>query len=1637
MSEHIESNPQQVIEDIRRNNFLLDIENESAVVRAGALNLQRQLNNALKLLSSDLYSKKSHFVLEIVQNADDNAYIAGTTPELGFAVSPDRMVVVNNELGFSQENVNAICSVGASSKSKDKTGYIGEKGIGFKSVFTVSNAPEIHSNGYHFRFDRTSEANLLGYVVPNWCPPSVPVRPDATTIILPAKPGHAFDHATLAELDARLLLFLNKLRQLTLAHEGSTVVFARKEIDRISQLTSTTTSSDGAVLTQELRYFRVSQTFSIDAQTRDEKREGISQSTVVLAFPIDEKGAALPEPHSSVFAFLPIRPMGFQFPIQADFILSSSREELLTDRPWNRFLCESIADTFVGAVDQFKAVEALGLSYLRFLPAEGEIADPFFQPLRAAMLKRLTFTACLRSASGEWKKPSELRDASSSFRALFPCAVVTELLGFDYVDPRMEGGAPLLGELGVTRLTPGDVVAIFKSHGTWLCAQPLEWKAKFYAYIADSQANFIEAGLFKAACLPLADGTLAVPAKTQAFFPLGKGKKYGFEDELIIIDHLLYEAATELSANVVKLFSGMGVRPDRPYDLVRSHILPRHAGDAWASSGQAALVGHLRYVKDKLTSFLEGAAAVGKSRSDALSQLREGLWVGTKAEDAGVWRFNRVEALYLAREYQAPFCIETLLTEAIEAESYVSPVYLNSKAPDAQAQAASWREFLWLLGVQQSPALKQIGLNWFCSDELAALLQSPQATVRRATLEALSLHWETYTNRVTYMAPQGRGRFTVADSHFIQVLRASAAPIKGRAVVALSASYYPSAEMKALLGEGLPYVEATLSPAMLEACGITHRVDAQALIKRLRQLKRSDTASPRQVQSIYRALDERFWDSDRRAIRDAFEAEALVLVKGDPKRWLSPSALTWHPSRPFLEALHPSLQSQYRDFNRFFLTRLQVPRELPIERWVDALEYIDDIEDVEIRKAEALAIYRKVNNELKPLFGREVELPDWISTFQQNEVFINQRGESVVNDAQLLVNDAPEFGDLFLEDETLSFVAVPLVDIPRLRRLFDAAEVARVSNTVNVELLDDASDEFDAALTARVRRIYPYIARILYLTRPDVFETALQNGSLYAIRSLSVHAAPVVRLQVSLGEHLRETTADAAIAKGRFVYRAGASSVKDRLAVELSKSLGAAPESADAFARLLLEDDPQSIEEFLSVRRVGPLPTDLLTAINRRDDAQDSSPAAGEEGAPESDGTTDHGDVDSERESAPAAASEQSDDAASQTPEVARHKTLKTQEPDEISSEPLRSAAPTSAALAKVGLQHKQPPASSQTEAKLSATTDAASEVHAPGAALKPTLSATPHSARSDHRDAPSVPTSDGDCEHAPSAPGRTATPNVGTGIHGATFHTSDADHTTTGAAATQARNASAHASNGAQAGIPPGISSRKPSDRVSDAPPSPSARSGRLLSYVQAPGGSTAPQSSKDSALAAARDATGRAAVAHFMKTQKLRWASMTEMPHNNPGFDILVTSLDGQEEYIEVKGHSGAWTQEGVALTPRELITAHEQREHYWLCVVEHVHDDGRRQMYLVQDPFGLTDQFRFDVGWKGVAEQLISVPTRPEKDLYIQLSDDGPGRIISVRERGKFFNLHVILRGGRQVNTVFHPARMTLSKERLWQE
>ncbi|MBC8234694.1 ATP-binding protein, partial [bacterium] len=200
-----------IVEKIRRKEFGIGLETD-ADARMVINKQNERLHRALKNLSDDLYTKETHFVLELIQNAEDNNYDKGVEPYIKFIIDEDKITIENNEKGFSAENVSAICDVGKTTKTKAK-GYIGEKGVGFKSVFKTSNEPHIFSNEFQFKFKHEDKNDILGFVVPYWVeelPESI--DKNITTIVLPLKDEFRGELSKFDDIDATLILFLKKLK---------------------------------------------------------------------------------------------------------------------------------------------------------------------------------------------------------------------------------------------------------------------------------------------------------------------------------------------------------------------------------------------------------------------------------------------------------------------------------------------------------------------------------------------------------------------------------------------------------------------------------------------------------------------------------------------------------------------------------------------------------------------------------------------------------------------------------------------------------------------------------------------------------------------------------------------------------------------------------------------------------------------------------------------------------------------------------------------------------------------------------------------------------------------------------------------------------------------------------------------------------------------------------------------------------------------------------------------------------------------------------------------------------------------------------------------------------------------------------
>ncbi|XP_058103014.1 uncharacterized protein LOC131246676 isoform X2 [Magnolia sinica] len=370
--------PKQHIEHIRRETFSI----------GGKPNpLAGALHQAVNYLSAELYTKDVHFLMELIQNAEDNEYLTGVDPSLEFVITSkditetgadSTLLLFNNERGFSEKNIDSICNVGGSTKKgKRQRGYIGEKGIGFKSVFLITSQPYIFSSGYQIRFNEEAHPDCnLGYVVPEWVDEN-PTLSDiqkiygtdktlpATTIILPLKSEKVTAvKQQLSSMHPEVMLYLSKIKQLSVREDNddpqlntvsaisisSETNFKRmKNIDAESYTLHLSAEEHCKGEENQCIYHMWKQRFPVKLENQIERRKEVEEWVITLAFPFAERlarGMGTP----GVYAFLPTEMItNFPFIIQADFILASSRETILLDNVWNKGILDCVSSAFINA----------------------------------------------------------------------------------------------------------------------------------------------------------------------------------------------------------------------------------------------------------------------------------------------------------------------------------------------------------------------------------------------------------------------------------------------------------------------------------------------------------------------------------------------------------------------------------------------------------------------------------------------------------------------------------------------------------------------------------------------------------------------------------------------------------------------------------------------------------------------------------------------------------------------------------------------------------------------------------------------------------------------------------------------------------------------------------------------------------------------------------------------------------------------------------------------------------------------------------------------------------------------------------------------------------------------------------------
>ncbi|KAK1566902.1 hypothetical protein Q3G72_005798 [Acer saccharum] len=734
-----------IIESIRREEFGLD--SSLSNVESSLLKKQHtRLGRALHCLSRELYSQDSHFLLELVQNADDNMYPENAEPTLTFILQESGITVLNNELGFSARNIRALCDVGNSTKQGSGAGYIGQKGIGFKSVFRVTDAPEIHSNGFHVKFD-ISEGQI-GFVLPTVVSPcniamlsrlasKDPILLDDscwnTCIRLPFRSklseGIIINNivAMFSDLHPSLLLFLRRLQCIVFRNMlNDSLIVMRKEM-----------VGNGIIKVscgeEKMTWFVASK--KLQAETTE----------IAIAFTLQEtNGNYCPLlDQQPVFAFLPLRTYGLKFILQGDFVLPSSREEVDGNSPWNQWLLSEFPGLFVSAEKSFcdlpcfrenpaKAVAA----FMSFVPLVGEVHG-FFSSLPRMIISKLRMSNCLllEGDNNHWVPPCKvLRGWNDEARNLLPNSLLHDHLGLGFLNKDIVLSDPLARALGIEEYGPKVLLQIIaslcrtenglKSMGlSWLSS----WLNALYttSFHSPGQSGIetdIISKLQKIPFIPLSDGTFSsVDEGTLWLHSDGSGVDGGLEAFPHLYGKLRTVSPALLSAsavgisclngtsvdNHIRMLLNIGVQQLSAHDIVKVHILPAISDDTNVNRSKNLMIDYLCFVMIHLQSSCPNCHV---EREFIVSELRNKAFILT---NHGYKRSTEV-SIHFGKDFGNPVDVNKLINSLVIKWHEVDISYLEHPATKSLSFGSlsygliKWRSFFQEIGITDFVQVVQV-----------------------------------------------------------------------------------------------------------------------------------------------------------------------------------------------------------------------------------------------------------------------------------------------------------------------------------------------------------------------------------------------------------------------------------------------------------------------------------------------------------------------------------------------------------------------------------------------------------------------------------------------------------------------------------------------------------------------------------------------------------------------------------------------------------------------------------------------------------------------------------------------------------------------------------------------------------------
>ncbi len=984
-------NPSEIINELQRIRSVKENTKETL----------KTLHSAITKLSEDLYGSESHYLYELIQNADDNKYKEGVVPELRIELKEIELegnrlyclIIVNNEIGFSEEDVRAICDIDESTKAQDFN-TIGEKGIGFKSVFRITDCPYIFSNDFNFKLPEKnpSEESGLGYIIPYNVDYFHDVNGNNTVIILPLNKDKAYSDIAnqLLKLNDHTILFLRKLKTLEISadipgSEFSKTICRRDEGEfRYLEVKENDQISD-------LKYFLCEQNHNKPENIFHIKRENVNDRVISIAIPLSNfqiKGV--------LFSYLPVwEDTGLPFMFNSDFLLTTDRENLHLDYAWNNWLRDEIAGDYIQALlcllNHTDVTLEEKIEAYKSIPIRSN--QPFLEPVVKKVLSQIkTESIILAYSTHAFHRPTEILIEPLPVLNLLqksknlPETIITG--EHPLVSPELLNENQIIHifhAIGVKSLSPADFIDFYLGNTSWMYENEDKWFITFYEYLRSINDENLSFDKFKIVRLEgkcglysskdtniyfkieerqiideipenlkrllkidefkqeLIDSYLSSQKKEKKLWLQEKLSVYEFNKSNLGIDllNLLDEKNSQLIDNEIIQITEQIVRLDHSILSKNSIKLVLSSNEKYDSSTNQfeIVVPEVYNIESGWQHlFIQGDRQHFKVISDKYSIEAINALLNGKSGLKLYPSFKKKEITY----YSTP---ET------ESGEELKNLLLRYSADRWRTDMIGYELFCPLsfakskINVNVSNAILSYlkgqnfkNPNYFYTEEIDE---------NQLVASGLKIQGIYYYN--------GQNKLTVFSSIYNFIKTKPWLSIEGHGFQIPTSVFIDKAEIREIFGDSVPYIKGIENPELIYLLGFKDTLTRESLLKYLEDVQKGK-AEQKIITKIYIQLDQRAGNDN------SLKGKQIVFVPKDNK-WVVPAACIWEDPK----GIHDNsdiivLSTMYPDsLKDFFIQKLGVSENLSIEFYINKYESIQEGNEP-VNNEVLKTIYKRIKN---------------------------------------------------------------------------------------------------------------------------------------------------------------------------------------------------------------------------------------------------------------------------------------------------------------------------------------------------------------------------------------------------------------------------------------------------------------------------------------------------------------------------------------------------------------------------------------------------------------------------------------------------------------------------------------------------